>query len=121
VSAATTAAEWLQMVSLAAGLYAAVSSPYFLLVDAEVWAWPRPLVGAVGRVHCSLKSGRLAPVWQPVVHAGRDLDWAFASGQHYVGEFTRDVRSFARLSLREHALTVAALLLLLTITPGDAR
>lgn len=109
------------MTSLAISLYAACSSPYFLLVEAEVWLWPRPLVAGVDRVHGSMKSGRLAPVWQPVVYAGHDLNWAYASGRHYVGEFARDARTYAALSLRETAFTAAALLALLTINPGATR
>ena len=39
-------AEWLQMLSLAVGLYGSVSVPYFLAVDAEQWSWPHPLTAA---------------------------------------------------------------------------
>jgi len=49
MSAAHSPAEWAQMTSLAVGLYASVSVPYFLLVDMEVWAWPRPLTAAADR------------------------------------------------------------------------
>lgn len=117
----TSPSEWAQMTSLAVALYAAGSAPYFLLVDAEYFAWPRPLSAACDRVHGSMKSGRLAPVWQPVVYAGHDLNWAYASGRHYVGEFARDARTYAALSLRETAFTAAALLALLTINPGATR
>lgn len=102
------------MVSLAAGLYAAASAPYFLLVDMEVWRWPRPLVGAVDRVRPlvwdAVRSEAVYPLWR---------EWDNA--RHTVREFAAEARLFARLSLRENALTAVALLLLLTITPGDAR
>lgn len=111
--ASTTASEWAQVASLSVGLYAAVSAPYFLLVEADYLAWPRPVTAAVDRVKPVLR--------QPTVHAGHDLNWALASGQHYAREFATDVRSYARLSLRDTAFTAAALYALLTITPGDAR
>jgi hypothetical protein len=106
----TTASEWAQMVSLAVGIYAAASAPYFLLVDAEVWAWPRPLVGAVDRarpvVWDVVRSDAVYPLWR---------EWDNA--RHLVREMAADARLFARLSLREAALTVAALYALLTINP----
>jgi hypothetical protein len=107
----TSAAEWAEMVSLAVALYAAASVPYFLLVDADRADFdPRPTLARTAN-----------PVWQTAVNAGKDLNWAAASGQHYAREFTRDVRSFARLSLRDYAFTATALLAFLTINPGDAR
>ena len=97
------------MVSLSVGLYAAVSAPYFLLVEAEVWAWPRPVEAAVDRV-------------RPVVRRGGDrLLVTVANARFDVREFAADARTFALLSLREACLTAAALYALLTITPGDAR
>jgi hypothetical protein len=83
-------------VLLAVSLFAAWSVPYFLLVDAECWP-------------------------QFAVHTWHDANWAYASGQHYVGEFARDARTYAAISLREAALTAAALLALLTINPGATR
>lgn len=107
--ATTTAAEWAQMVSLSVGLYAAVSAPYFLLVEAEVWAWPRPMTAAVDRV-------------RPVVRrVGDRLLVTVANARFDAREMAADARAFVVLSLRENALTAAALLMLLTITPGDAR
>jgi hypothetical protein len=93
VNATTTAAEWLQMVSLAAGLYAAVSAPYFLLVDAEVWAWPRPLVGAVDGA-------------RPIVRQAAD---------RLLVEICR-----ARHTPRELAVAAAALLMLLTASEATS-
>ncbi|MEV4232745.1 hypothetical protein AB0J81_37915 [Streptomyces bobili] len=87
MSATTTASEWAQMVSLSAGLYAALSTPYFLLVEAEVWAWPRPLVAVADRV-------------KPAVER--------------VGDRVLVEAVNARYALRETALWVAALLMLLT-------
>lgn len=83
-------------VLLAVSLYAAASVFYFLLVDVECWP-------------------------QFAVHAWHDANWAVASGRHYVREFVTDVRSFARLSLRDTALTATALLAFLTINPGATR
>ncbi|CAM5509114.1 hypothetical protein [Streptomyces aurantiogriseus] len=98
-------AEWAAMGSLSVSLFAAVSAPYFLLVEAEVWAWPSPLVRGADRV-------------RPAV--GRAVDWLLvevANARFDAREFAADARSFARLSLREAAVSVAALLALLTITP----
>lgn len=107
--ATTTASEWAQMVSLSVGLYAAVSAPYFLLVEADCFAWPRPVVAAVDR-------------GKPMVRrVGDRLLVTVANTKWDARELAADVRTFAVLSLRENALTVAALLALLTITPGDAR
>ena len=98
-------------VSGSLGAYAAGCALLYLTCDADLKDFdPRPALARTTN-----------PVWQAAVNAGRDLDWAAASGQHYVGEFVRDVRSFARLSLRESALTAAALYALLTITPGATR
>jgi hypothetical protein len=76
----TTASEWAQMVSLAVGIYAAASAPYFLLVDAEVWRWPRPLVVAVDRarplVWDAVRSDAVYPLlreWDNARHAVREL------------------------------------------------
>jgi hypothetical protein len=111
---ATTGAEWVQMVSLSVGLYAAVSAPYFLLVEAEVWSWPRPVTAAVDRVKPVVWSTtRSAPVY-PLL---REWD----NARHTVREAASEARLYALLSLREACLTAAALYALLTITPGDAR
>jgi len=92
------------MVSLAVALYSSASVPFFLLVDADPADFdPRP---AVRR---SLESGRLVPVWQAAVHAGHDLNWAIASGQRA-----------GRHSLRETALSAAALLMLLAPAPSES-
>ena len=101
----TTAAEWAQMVSLAVGLYAAASAPYFLLVDADLADFdPRPAV-------------------RRAVESGR-LDWLLieiAAARFDAREMAADVRQFARLSLREAALTVAALYALLFPTSEVTR
>lgn len=110
--ATTSLSEWAQMTSLAVALYAACSAPYFLLVDAECFAWPRPLTAAVDRVKPVLQ--------QAAVHAGHDLNWAYASGEHYAREFVTDVRSYARLSLRDTAFTATALLALLVPAPSES-
>jgi hypothetical protein len=102
-------AEWVAFLSLGIGVDAALSVPYFLLVDAEVWAWPRPLVGVVDRAR---PSARVAADRVLVVVSNARFD---------AREMAADARLFARLSLREAALTGAALLALLTINPGDTR
>lgn len=98
-------AEWFAFLLLGVGSHAAFSVPYFLTVDADLTDFdPRP---AVSRL---VESGRL------------DAVLISAAGVKYdAREFAADARLFALLSLREYALTVAALLALLTITPGDAR
>ena len=111
---ATSLAEWAQMVSLSVGLYAACSAPYFLLVEADYLAWPRPVTAAVDRVKPVVWAAvRSAPVY-PLL---RKWD----NARHTVREAASEARLYALLSLRENALTVAALLALCTITPGDAR
>lgn len=92
------------MGSLAVGLYGSALVVYFLLVDADrADLDPRPVVRrAAGVLH------------QGVVDAGHSLNWAAASGQHYACEFAADARVYVRLSLREAALTGAALLTLLS-------
>ncbi|MDX3575918.1 hypothetical protein [Streptomyces sp. FL07-04A] len=86
------------MTSLAVALYAACSSPYFLLVEAEVWLWPRPLVAAVDRVSVAVwdaaRSDAVYPLWR---------EWDNA--RHATREFCRDA---------------AALALLLTTSPKGA-
>jgi hypothetical protein len=104
-------AEWASMVCLATSVYAGLSAPYFVFVDADLADFdPRP---ALARSQ--------SPLWQAAVHAGHDLNRAIASGEHHAREFATNAGSFARLSLRDAALTATALLALLTITPGDAR
>lgn len=102
------------MVSLSVGLYAAVSAPYFLLVEADYLAWPRPLTAAVDRVKpvvwVAVRSAAVYPLLR---------EWDNAC--HTVREAASEARLYARLSLREAALTAAALLALLTINPGATR
>ena len=86
----TTLAEWVQMVSLAVGIYAAASAPYFVLVDADLADFdPRP---AVRRALVSPAADRV------LVEVRRACD-----------------------TPRELAVAAAALLMLATINPGDAR
>ncbi|MDX3587304.1 hypothetical protein [Streptomyces europaeiscabiei] len=90
-------AEWAAFLSLGVGVHSAFSVFYFLLVDASRSDFPR--------------------VWQAAVHARHDVDRAYAS----VLLLVADGVTYARLALRDAAFTAAALLALLTITPGDAR
>ena len=83
---AASPAEWAQMTSLAVGLYAAVSVPYFLLVDAEVWAWPRPVTAAVDAVRPAV---RRAVDWLLVTVFNARLD---------VRELAAEARVYVRLS-----------------------
>lgn len=60
-------------VLLAASLYAAVSAPYFLLVEAEVWSWPRPLVAAVDRALATVPGTRLVVAVSNAPAAAREF------------------------------------------------
>ena len=87
-------AEWAQMVSLAVGIWGACSVPYFLTVDADLADFdPRP---AVCRV---VESGAVDGLLIAVTNAKHDAGAAAAR----VGHIPRDA-----------AITVAALLLLLS-------
>lgn len=101
---ATTAAEWVSAGSLGLSAVSLISLALaFAGADAEYFD-PRP---AVAR---AVAAGRFDSVLIRVANARYD-----------VREMAADARAFLVLSLREYALTVAALLALLTITPGDAR
>lgn len=89
-----TPAEWLAFLFLGFGAHAALSVPYFLLVEAEVWAWPRPLTAAA--------------------------DAARPTAQLIADRLLVELRR-ARHTPRELAVAAAALLMLATINPGDAR
>ncbi|MER5715786.1 hypothetical protein [Streptomyces sp. NPDC002132] len=102
-------AEWAAMGSLALGIYAAASVPYWLLVEAEVWAWPAPLVRAAGRAR---------PAVQPAVDR---LLIAVTNAKWDAREFAADARALVLLPLRDAALTLAALVALLTSTPENLR
>jgi len=93
------------MLCLSLAIFEACSVPFFLLVDADLADFdPRP---AVRRV-LNTDAGARAVV--AVFNAKADA-----------AELAADARIFARLSLREAAVTAAALLALLTITPGATR
>lgn len=86
------------MVSLSVGLYAAVSAPYFLLVEADYLAWPRPVTAAVDRARPVVWTAvRSAPVY-PLL---REWD----NARHLVCEACRDA---------------VALVVLLTTSPKGA-
>jgi hypothetical protein len=98
-------ADWLAMVCMAVSGYGAFSAPYFLLVDAARSDFdPRP---ALARL---IESGRLDALLIAVGPALVDARDAVT-----------DVRAFARLTLRNAALSVAALLTLLTPSPEVTR
>ena len=84
-------------VFLAVGATATLSIPALLLADAHRSDFPR--------------------LWQAAVDARHAFDRALMSGLRWADAVVVD----ARLALRDVALTGAALLALLTITPGDAR
>lgn len=91
-------AEWAAFLSLGVGVHASFSVFYFLLVDAHRSDFPR--------------------LWQAAVHARHDVDRAYAS----LALLVRTDVAYVRFSLREAALTVAALLaLLLPASPEGAR
>ncbi|MEH0629881.1 hypothetical protein [Streptomyces stelliscabiei] len=91
-------AEWAAFLSLGVGVHASFSVFWFLLVDAHREDFPR--------------------VWQAAVHARHDVDRALVAGLRWAEAVVLD----ARLSLREAALSVAALLaLLLPATEGATR
>jgi len=95
VSAASPA-EWGAAVSFAVMVCAPVGGLFLLTVDAEVWAWPRPLVAAVDRARPVVwdvaRSERLYPLLR---------EWDNA-------------RHTVRLIPQRAAVTVAAFLLLFT-------
>lgn len=111
---AATPAEWAQMSSLAVSLYAAVSAPYFLLVDAECFAWPRPLVAAVERVRPLLWDvSRSEAVW-PLLRGWSNTKCDVREIPSGVRELAVEARLYAALSLRDAVVSTAALLMLLT-------
>lgn len=92
-----TLAEWAAFLLLGVGAHGALSVPYFLAVDADLADFdPRP---AVSRV---LESGRLDL-----------LLIAVADAKYDVREFVTDARQLAAFSLRDAAISLAALLALL--------
>jgi hypothetical protein len=103
-----TPAEWAQVTSLAVSLFAACSSPYFLLVEAEVWAWPRPLTAAVD----AAKPAARVAADRLLVHV--------ANAKFDAREMAADGLLFARLSLRDSAFTATALLALLVPAPSES-
>jgi hypothetical protein len=98
------------MVSLAVSVYAAVSAPYFLLVVADRADFRPQALASLPLPRLLLDTDAGARLTVTVFNAKADAR-----------EMAADARLFARLSLREAALTVAALYAFLTITPGDAR
>jgi len=101
-----TLAEWAAFLSLGLSMASATAVPFVLLVEADYWAWPdlRPLA------HRAMESGRLDPLLNAV-----------ANGKYDVCEAVADARQFARLSLRDAALSLAALLALLSTAPEATR
>lgn len=91
-------AEWAAFLSLGVGVHASFSVFYFLLVDAHRSDFPR--------------------LWQAAVDARHTFDRALMAGLRWVEAVALD----ARLTVREAALTAAALLaLLLPATEGATR
>jgi len=106
----TSPAEWAQMTSLAVALYAALSASYFLLVDADRADFRLQVLASLPLPRLLLDTD-----------AGGRLVVAVFNAKADARELAVDVRTFARLSLREAAVTAAALLALLTINPGATR
>lgn len=91
---AHTPAEWAAVLSLGVGVHGAFSVPYFLFVGASrVDFDPRPLLAR------AIESGRVDPVLCAVANAKHDAHAAVFR---------------ARLSVRDAAVSVAALLMLLS-------
>lgn len=98
-------AEWAAFLLLGVGAHGALSVPYFLTVDADLVDFdPRP---AVARV---LESGRLDVALIVVANARYD-----------VREFVTGARQLAAFSLRDAAISLAALLALLFPVAGGTR
>lgn len=99
-------------------------SPFEWVAAGSVGLSAISLIGlALAFVDADLADFDLRPAVRRAVESGR-LDWlliGIAAARFDARELAADARAFARLSLREAALTVAALYALLTITPGDAR
>lgn len=91
-------AEWLQMLSFAVGLHASCSVPYFLTVDTEVWAWPRPVLAASARARLAAWDISRSEAVYPLL---REWD----NARHLVCEACRDA---------------VALVVLLTTSPKGA-
>lgn len=98
--------EWAAFGSLGISIHAALSVPYFLLVESESARDfdPRPAV----RRALNTDLGARAVV-------------AMFNAQTDLRELAADLRQYTRLSLRETALTVAALLALLLPAAGGTR
>ena len=90
--------EWFAFLSLGLSLGSATSSPFVLLVEADCFVWPRPLVAAVDRV--------------------RPFVWDVTRSQA-VYPLLREWDTACHAS-REAARDAAALLLLLTTSPKGA-
>ena len=105
MSATHSLAEWASVLSLGIGVHASFSVFYFLLVDASRTDFdPRPLLAR------AVRSEAVYPLLR---------EWDIA--RYDARELAASAVLYARLSLRDAAFTAAALLALLTITPGDAR
>jgi hypothetical protein len=90
--------EWAAFLSLGVGVHAAFSVVWFLTVDAHRSDFPR--------------------LWQAAVDVRGYVNWVVAS----LERLAREDVAYARLTLREAALTAAALLaLLLPTSPEGAR
>ena len=103
-------ADWFAFVSLGIGIHAALSVPYFLLVESESARDfdPRP---AVRRT--------VAAVHQGAVYAGHDLNRAIAASRRHLAPYAVCVWH-AVYAAREMARDAAALLILLTTSPKGA-
>lgn len=119
--ATTSLSEWAQMTSLAVALYAACSAPYFLLVDAECFAWPRPLTAAVDRAKPLVWDVTRSEAVYPLLRVWSNTKCDVREIPAEARVFASDALLFARLSLRDAAFTATALLALLTINPGATR
>lgn len=113
--------EWLAMICLAVSGYAAFSSPYFLLVDADYFAWPRPLVAAVDRARPVVWDAVRSDAMWPLLRAWSNTKCDVREIPADTRTFAADAFLYARLSVRDTAFTATALLALLLPAPEATR
>lgn len=107
-----TPAEWASMVCLATSVYAGLSVPYFVFVDADLADFdPRP---AVSRL---VESGSVDRLLIAVAGAKFDARQGIAEAR----ESAVTAWQLAALSLRDAAMTTLALLALLFPATGGTR
>jgi len=100
-----TIAEWAAFLSLGISLTSATATPYFLLVDADHFAWPQPLTAAMDRAKPVVWDATRSESAYPLL---REWD----NARHIVLQTGRASREVCR--------DAAALIVLLTTSPKGA-